>query len=118
PNDLHDHFLITVGAVPVQRVRRMQHVAAWLHWYGLGGVKAASRPRVPRAFEDRDVAIVRMPVRSVHDVRRKPDTLLVDAVPGRITGQRRNLRAVTVGNVLPHDLVGSEAHESGIALAR
>jgi len=95
----------------MQRAGGMEHVTACLERHGLFRIEGAAGSREPGALDDSDVTIMRMPVRPVHDMRRKSHALHIEPVAGRISSNRRQLRAMTIGQVLPPDLLGCQADE-------
>src|ERR1700677_2007322 len=94
--DLTDHWFVPGGAVPVSRLCRMEHEASRLQRDGTGDVERVARAGIPGALQYGDVAIVRVPMRRVHEVRRELDPNHIGAagfawVPG--AGCHTNPRA-------------------------
>src|SRR5262249_30211087 len=103
------------------RAAWMEHVAAFFEWDGFLRIERATRAGVPGALDDGDVAIMRMPMRTVHHVGGEPHPLHVQAITRRISGERCQLCAMAVGKVLPMDLSGRQTQEirfAGVRVAK
>jgi hypothetical protein len=93
----------------------MHHQATGWQRYGARDVEGRAGPGVPGALENGDVAVIRVPVRPIHHMGRKPDPYDVQTRLVRVAGKRGGLHAVAVRQSLPVNLGGFDADEDRIA---
>ena len=93
--------------------RRVHHDAARLQWNGPSDIEAVAGAGVPGSLQHGYIPGVGVPMRNIHDVRRKPDPNHIDAGFSGIPEQYRLLHSVPIRNIVPVNIRRRYSNEIG-----